>query len=363
MDIFNLFVNRSKYFILAVGVLLLIAVAAIDYYIGKDVNLKILYLVPLSLTTWYVGVRSGLNLTLFSSVLEIIIKIEHGVEHTYFSFFYLDGLISFGIFASYVIILWKLRAAMDEIKISNEALKKSNEIKNEFIELAVHDLKNPLSNVIGLSGIINEENLGREEIKELSKRIYSSSERMIKVVNNLLMNREIELDKLRVNIEPFDLIPIIEDIIDQNKSAAAAKQILVNFNSSNKSLIIYADINLTSQVFDNLLSNAIKFSPNGKNVWVHVKRLSPEETLNNGLNVKIEVSDEGPGITEEDKQKLFSRFAKLSAKPTGNEHSTGIGLFLVKKFVEAMNGKVWCESEINKGAKFIVELTEGKNVN
>ena len=361
MDILNLFADRSKYFILTLGSLLLIAVAAIDFIIGKDANLKILYLVPLSLTTWYVGVRSGLILTLICSVLEIVIKIHHGFEHTHFAFFYLDGFITFGIFASYVIILWKLRSAIDEIKISNDALKKSNEIKNEFIELAVHDLKNPLSNIIGLSGIITEEEkLEREEIKELSRRIYSSSERMIRVVNNLLMNREIELDKLRVNLEQFDLIPIIEDIIDQNKSAAAAKEISVYFDSKEKSLFVYADINLISQVFDNLLSNALKFSPMGRNVWVRAGIIPPDKILENGLNIKVEVQDEGPGITEDDKKKLFGRFAKLSAKPTGNEHSSGIGLFLVKNFVEAMNGKVWCESEKNNGARFIVLLSEVK---
>ncbi len=358
MDIFNLFANRSKYFILFLGTFLLIVVAVINYVVGKELNFRILYLIPLSLITWYAGVRPGLILTLLCSILEVIIKIKHGFEHTHFIFFYVDGFVTFGIFAAYVLILWKLRAALDEVQISNEELKKSNEIKNEFIELAVHDLKNPLSNIIGLSGIINEEeNLKKGEIKELSRRIYSSSERMIRVVNNLLMNREIELEKLRVNLEQFDLIPIIEDIIDQNKSAAAAKEISVNFNSSDKSLFVYADINLMSQVVDNLLSNALKFSPKGKNVWIRAKKLQPEEILNGGLNVKIEILDEGPGISDEDKKKLFGRFAKLSAKPTGNEHSTGIGLFLVKKFVEAMNGKVWCESELNNGAKFIVALT------
>ncbi len=362
MEISNLLANRSKSFIIVLGVLQLAVVATIDYFAGKEASLKILYLIPLSMITWFVDLRWGLLFTFVCSVLEVLLEIKLGVEHSHPLFFLSDGIIIFGIFASYVFILWKLHLAMEEIRISNEALKKSNAIKNEFIELAVHDLKNPLSNIIGLSGIINEEdNLEKDEIKELSRRIYSSSERMIKVVNNLLMNREVELDKLRVDMEPFDIIPVIEDIIDQNKSAAAAKNISIGFDAADKTVFVYADINLTAQVIDNLLSNAIKFSPNRKNVWIKVKKLSPEETIESGLNIKIEVRDEGPGMTDEDKKKLFGRFVKLSAKPTGNEPSTGIGLFLVKKFVEAMNGKVWCESEINRGAKFIVTLTEGKS--
>jgi len=362
MDIFEFYGRKSKLFILISGAVQIILVGIIDYLIGKDLSLKILYLIPLSLITWYAGLNAGLYYSSFCSVLEILIEIILGVKLKYPSFFIINGLITFGIFATYVLILWKLRMAMEEIKVSNEELKKSNEIKNEFIELAVHDLKNPLSNIIGLAGIITEEdNLEQSEIKELSRRIFISSERMIKVVNNLLMNREIELDKLRVNLEQFDLVPIIEDIIDQNKIAAEAKDININSNYPGKSLFIYADINLTAQVIDNLLSNAIKFSPNNKNVWIDVLKLKPGETIDDELNVKIEIRDEGPGISEEDKKKLFGRFAKLSAKPTGNEHSTGIGLYLVKKFVEAMNGKVMCESVKEKGAKFIVILCGGKS--
>ncbi len=362
MDIFTFFANRSKFSILASGVILVVLVASIDYVIGKEVSLKILYLAPLSMVTWYAGIRPGILYTLLCSVIEIIIELVVGVTHTHSSYFLVDGLITFGIFASYVTILWRLHDAMEEIKVSNEALKKSNKIKNEFIELAVHDLKNPLSNIIGLSGIINDDdNLGKSEIKEMNKRIYLSSERMIKVVNNLLMNREIELDKLRANLEWFDLIPIVEDIIDQNKSAAAAKDITIKFSPGDNSLFVYADISLTAQVVDNLLSNAIKFSPNGTKVWIEIKRTTAEAASGGDSDIKIEVRDEGPGMTVGDMQKLFGRFAKLSAKPTGKEHSTGIGLFLVKKFVEAMNGKVWCESEVNKGSKFIVTLTGNKS--
>ena len=74
--------------------------------------------------------------------------------------------------------------------------------------------------------------------------------------------------------------------------------------------------------------------------------------------VRIEIQDEGEGISAEDMKRLFGKFARLSARPTGGEHSTGLGLSIVKKMVEAMNGKVWCESEVGKGATFIVELPQ-----
>ena len=102
------------------------------------------------------------------------------------------------------------------------------------------------------------------------------------------------------------------------------------------------------QVLENLVSNAVKYSPPGKNIFVRLQHSAEA--------VRCEVQDEGPGLSPEDQKKLFGKFARLSAKPTGGEHSTGLGLSIVKKMVEAMNGKVWCESELGKGATFIVEF-------
>ena len=96
------------------------------------------------------------------------------------------------------------------------------------------------------------------------------------------------------------------------------------------------------------MSNAVKYSPPGKNIHVRLKKL-PEV-------IRCEVQDEGPGLSAEDQKKLFGKFARLSAKPTGGEHATGLGLSIVKKLVEAMNGQVWCESEPGEGAKFVVQL-------
>ena len=95
-----------------------------------------------------------------------------------------------------------------------------------------------------------------------------------------------------------------------------------------------------------MISNAIKFSPANKNVFVKLK-------CESGKGI-VEIKDEGPGISAEDKKKLFGKYQKLSARPTGNETSTGLGLAIVKKFVEAMQGEIWCESDEGKGASFFV---------
>jgi signal transduction histidine kinase len=131
----------------------------------------------------------------------------------------------------------------------------------------------------------------------------------------------------------------------------------LTIQSDNKKIRIVADLDevvasldrsLIVQIIDNLLSNAIKFS--NHNTKVHVTLKDENQTI------RFEIDDEGPGIMEEDKPKLFQKFRKLHARPTDGESSTGLGLSIVKKYVEAMKGKVWCESEFGKGAKFIVEF-------
>jgi signal transduction histidine kinase len=130
---------------------------------------------------------------------------------------------------------------------------------------------------------------------------------------------------------------------------AESKEIKLHLNSS-AALHVEADVGYITQIVENLLSNAIKFSPARKNIFIDV--------AGNDDKVTVMVKDEGPGMTEDDKKKLFNKYQKLSARPTANESSTGLGLSIVKKFVEAMNGRIWCESEEGKGVSFFVEFAK-----
>ena len=116
---------------------------------------------------------------------------------------------------------------------------------------------------------------------------------------------------------------------------------------------MFSDAVASKQIFDNLISNAVKFAPINSSVNITLSQ------TNN--SILFSVKDNGPGLTEKDKKSLFKRFSKLSAKPTGGEHSTGLGLSIVKKLVEKLRGKVWCESEFGAGAEFIVELPRFSN--
>ena len=112
--------------------------------------------------------------------------------------------------------------------------------------------------------------------------------------------------------------------------------------------MVEADMGYLEQALENLISNAIKFSPNEKNVYVN-------HTVSN-KKVICEIKDEGPGLSKEGRKKLFRKYRKLSARPAGDEISTGLGLSIVKKFADAMKGEVWCESEEGNDASFFVSF-------
>jgi signal transduction histidine kinase len=243
----------------------------------------------------------------------------------------------------------RVEMANAELNLKNEQLQALDTEKNEFLGIVAHDLKNPLFGIKGLAQILEKEyaTLSPEEIQDFSADIRLSADRMFELISNLLNINALEQNGWRMEIQPFPITPAAEHAFNRYKQRAEAKNITLNFTSQTDAEIV-ADRSATMQILDNLVSNAVKYSPFGKKVYVRV--------LERDNKVRLEVQDEGPGLTPEDLKKLFGKFARLSAQPTGGEHSTGLGLSIVKKLVEAMNGNVWCESEFGVGSTFFVEF-------
>lgn len=244
----------------------------------------------------------------------------------------------------------ELEEAHKNLKAAHQKLKELADEKDEFLGIAAHDLKNPLGGIRGLAEILllQRPTIEEEQINELLESIISSSERMFELIKNLLDVNALERDGMRMNPVPFDIALQVMEMVEFYRQRAEAKNIQIHFDYSEGNRV-FADEAASLQVLDNIISNAVKYSPKGK--LVHVSVRDGEEGF-----VRIAVKDEGPGISEEDKKKLFGKFARLSARPTGDEDSTGLGLSIVKKIVETMKGRVWCESEIGQGATFCVEL-------
>ncbi len=243
-----------------------------------------------------------------------------------------------------------VEAQKSEMETLNESLRELNNEKNEFLGIVAHDLKNPLSNISMLAKVLHEEaySLAQTEVEEFSGDIRTTSQRMFDLITNLLDVNAIENKAVRLTPIPFDLMEIAQYVASDYRGRAEAKQISMHVEIPPDNTMVFADKSSTLQILDNLVSNAIKYSPPEKRIFIRVSK--------HDNTVLFEVQDEGQGLTEADKQKLFGKFARLSAQPTGGEHSTGLGLSIAKKLAQAMNGDIWCESEAGKGAKFVVKL-------
>ena len=240
-----------------------------------------------------------------------------------------------------------------ELQEKNLLLEGLNREKNEFLGVAAHDLKNPLQTIIMNTSMIRRyaERMSEEQQTELLDRIEETSRRMHDIIEKLLDSNAIESGKIILHNASLPLVNDVRSLVQDYQPKATAKNITLHFASEREDLCAFADKHRTAQVVENLLSNAIKFSPYGKNVFV---RITNDETSPN--HIRLDIEDEGPGLSNDDKEKLFGKFTRLSARPTGGEHSTGLGLSIVKKLVEAMHGEIWCDSELGNGATFCVRL-------
>jgi signal transduction histidine kinase len=236
----------------------------------------------------------------------------------------------------------------EQIQAQNRELNALNIEKNEMIGIVAHDLKNPLTSALSISELFSTEKITKDQ-KEYLNLITKSLNRMNALVAKILEIKVLESSRLNTNFSNVDLKQVVKQVISALKIQSDNKNMRITTDLDEVTASL--DRSLIIQIIDNLLSNAIKFSPHHSKVHVALK--SDNQTI------RFEIEDEGPGIMDEDKPQLFQKFQKLNARPTDGESSTGLGLSIVKKYVEAMNGKVWCESEFGKGAKFIVEL--GKN--
>ncbi len=252
----------------------------------------------------------------------------------------------------------ELRSSRELIVKRNAELQSLNDEKNELFGIVAHDLKNPLSTIHGIADLLlKDATLSADEAREFYQNIYDSSEAMFALIKNLLDVNAIERGGMKFDVQPTNIVSAVEHSVNTYRAAAEQKTITLHLDMPEVLPMAQVDFTAFVQVFENLLSNAVKYSPHGNNVFI---RLEPAmRTLANETTeptVRVIVQDEGPGLSDDDKAKLFGKFARLSAKPTGGEHSTGLGLSIVKKMAEAMNGRVWCESVLGEGATFIVEF-------
>jgi signal transduction histidine kinase len=243
----------------------------------------------------------------------------------------------------------KLQYKNEFINRQNEKLAELNYEKNSLISIVSHDLNTPFASIKMWLNILEDDtaNLQEDQLKAI-ERIRQSALKGETLIRSILDIEKAETNQHRVELENFDLKVFVEHIIEDFQPAASGKNIQLHFETDTRHVYLVSDKQLVSRICENLFSNAIKYSPPNKNVWISVAESNDA--------VSIRVKDEGAGISAQELPNLFSRYGKISSVPTAGEASTGLGLSIVKRIVEELNGSVFCESEPDKGALFTVVL-------
>jgi signal transduction histidine kinase len=224
------------------------------------------------------------------------------------------------------------------------------QLKNEFLGMAAHDLRNPIAGILILAEVLRDEvaaMLTEDQLQYLSG-IQRSSKFMLQLIDELLDISSIEAGHLHLNRRGSDLSKLIERSVRLNAKLARKKQIHVGFQIEGALPRLSLDEGKITQVLNNLISNAVKFSQPATTVEVLA-------SAHEG-GVLISVRDKGPGIPEAEQAKLFQPFGRTTVRSTAGERSTGLGLVISRRIVEGHGGRIWVESQVGVGSVFLFTL-------
>jgi len=243
----------------------------------------------------------------------------------------------------------QLQATNDRIIRQNERLSELNYEKNSLISIVSHDLSTPFASIgMWQQLLVNEQdNLTASQRKAL-ERIGQATHYGETLIRHILDVEKAQTNQHKVRLENMDLRIFAESRIDNFMPVAASKNIRLHLECPNRSIYFLSDPQLLGRMLDNLLSNAIKYTGTGRNVWMSV---SDDRDA-----ISIKVRDEGVGIQPDELPHLFSKYSKISSKPTNGEATTGLGLAIVKRICEELNGQISCESAVGEGSVFTVVL-------
>lgn len=231
-------------------------------------------------------------------------------------------------------------------------LEEMDKLKDHFIAVCSHDLRGPLNIVLGLSNILSEDEEVSQEVREMASQIYSSSNVLLSMVNDLLDLSEVQMQKNKMRIESVNLCALIKDLINKNQ-VTNDKNIHFVFEATRKDVFVLGNDSLLIRLFQNLLSNAYKFTDRNGRIYIRVKVLKN--------NIDVEIEDTGIGMPAEFLDKIFEAMSGIGRRGTEGEKSTGIGMSIVKEIADNHGATIKVRSEVGVGTVFTVQFDRIKS--
>ncbi len=224
--------------------------------------------------------------------------------------------------------------------------------KREFISVVSHELRTPLTSISGALGLISSGVTGplQKPTQDMMNVAYRNCDRLIRLINDILDLEKVESGRMDFHLEPLPLTPLVEQALEANRAYSQPLQVSLKLSSPLPGAHVRADADRMMQVLTNLLSNAAKYSPPGAGVTVDILRREG--------GIRVSVSDQGPGIPEEFRERIFQKFAQADSSDTRQKGGTGLGLSIVKAIIEKFGGRVGFDSGADEGSTFWFELPE-----
>ena len=247
-----------------------------------------------------------------------------------------------------VYILFTIYRLKHEVSVEQQV----SDIKLRFFTNISHELRTPLTLIAGPVEYVLQNRSLPDEVREQLRVVERNTDRMLRLVNQILDFRKIQKNKMKLRIEQIDIVPFVHHIMDNFESLAEEHHIDFVFESEMPSLRLWIDTDKLEKIVFNLLSNAFKYTPQGKMITLFIHE--------NEKSVAVGVQDQGIGISENKKASLFVRFENLLDKNLFNQQSSGIGLSLVKELAELHQATIRVDSKEGEGSCFTVEFLKGK---
>jgi signal transduction histidine kinase len=234
-----------------------------------------------------------------------------------------------------------------QLEIANGQLQELDRLKSDFVASVSHELRTPLTAIKGAIDLLLRELAGplNEKQTHYLARVRSNTHRLAGLINDVLDLSKIEEGKIELRAGPVSLGGLVHEVVETLKPIAAENEMILQGAISESSLLVWADRDKVTQVLTNLIGNAVKFTPAGGRVVVSAR---PD----GGEWIRVSVIDDGPGISPEEKDRIFDKFYQVAQVGEAKPKGTGLGLAISKALIELHGGKIWVESQLSRGSIF-----------